>query len=63
MMHLTYHEHAKSEMYQREAGLRKALLNGTAYEVKPKRRLLGAWRRHGAPGPRGTQLLPGIQGR
>lgn len=63
MMNLTYHEYAKNEMYQREAGLRKAQLNGTAYEFTPKRQIPWPWRRKRAASPGGVRLQPGIQGR
>ncbi len=63
MMHLTFHEYAKSEMYRREAGLRKAQLNGTAYEVRPKRRLPWPWRKDRGTQPPGVRLQPGVQGR
>lgn len=63
MMNLTYHEYAKNEMYQREAGLRKAQLNGTAYEPRARRQIPWPWRRTRAVDARGVVLQPGIQGR
>lgn len=63
MMHLTYHEYARSEMYQREAGLRAAQRNGTAYEVRARRRLPWPWRKDGGAPAAGVRLEPGIQGR
>lgn len=63
MLNLTYHEYARNEMYQRQAGLRKAQLNGTAYELKPRRQIPWLWRRKRATDARGVVLQPGIQGR
>ncbi len=62
MMNLTY-QYAGNEMYRREAGLRKAQLNGTAYEPRPRRQAPWPWRRTRAVDDRGTVLRPGIQGR
>jgi hypothetical protein len=63
MMNFTYHENAKSEMYQRQAGLRRAQLNGTAYEPRSRRQLPWPWRRSRPADPRNVRLEPGIQGR
>jgi hypothetical protein len=49
-------------MYQREAGLRLAQLNGTAYEVRARRCLPWPWHRKGTAGGVGVRLEPGIQG-
>jgi len=62
MKNLSYHEYAKPEMYRREAGLRKAQLNGTAYEPKRRRRIPWPWRRYGQR-IRELRLEPGIEGR
>jgi len=63
MINLTYHEYAKNEMHQREAGLRRAQLNGTAYEPRARRQIPWPWRRTRAADARGVVLRPGIQGR
>lgn len=61
-MNFTYQEHVKTEMYQREAGLRKAQLNGVAYEPRLRREFPWPWRRNRGGDPRQVQLRPGVQG-
>jgi hypothetical protein len=63
MKNLTYHEYAKPEMHRREAGLRKAQLNGTAYEPKRRRQIAWPWRRNRVADAPGVPLRPGVQGR
>ena len=42
-MHNISYDYAKTVINQREAGLRKAQLDGTAYEYRPRRRWTFGW--------------------